>query len=91
MSTNQRKRLNSMVNLVNDWDVFEKYAKRKKGFWQETISDGVTNIRVRAGNCGFIREFANREDKLLTRIMDLCRRQRYIKVVENVPDEDFFE
>ena len=83
--------MRSMVNLVSDWDVFEEYAKRKKGFWQETISDGVTDIRVRAGRCGFIREFENREDKLLTRIMDLCRRQRYIKVVENVPDEDFFE
>jgi hypothetical protein len=83
--------MTNMVILVGDWDVFEEYAKRKKGFWQETISDGATDIRVKAGSCGFIREFENREDELLKRIMDLCRRQRYIEVVENVPEEDFFE
>ena len=80
-----------MVNLVEDWAVFEEYARRKKGFYQFTINDGVVDMRVKSEECGFIREFKNREDPLLTRIMDLCRRQRFIKVTENIPDKDFFE
>ena len=82
--------MRSMVNLVEDWAVFEEYARRKKGFYQHTINDGMVDMRVRSEECGFIREFKNREDPLLTRIMDLCRKQRFIKVTENIPDQDFF-
>lgn len=83
--------MRSMVNLVEDWAVFEEYARRKKGFYQSTINDGVVDMRVKSEECGFIREFKNREDPLLTRIMDLCRKQRFIKVTENIPDKDFVE
>ncbi len=79
-----------MVCLVQDWFAFEEYARYKKGFWQETIIEGVTDIRVKAGECGFIRKFENRKEQLLTDIMELCKNQCFIKVTENIPDQDFF-
>lgn len=79
-----------MVNLVDDWGAFEEYATNRRGFYQVTVNDGITEIRVKSGECAFVREFKNREDSLLTRIMDLCRRQRFVKVSGSIPDDGFF-
>ena len=85
-----------MVNLVEDWKVVEKYAKRRKlGFYQ-TINNLKNNtktieIRVFIGEIGFIKEFENEEDPLLKQILDFCKTKEYIKVHENIPNSYFFK
>ncbi len=80
----------NLAYLVQSWAIFEQYARYKKGFWQETIIEGTTDIRVKVEECGFTRKFKNREDSLLTQITELCKNQCFIKVTENIPDQDFF-
>jgi len=85
-----------LVNLVEDWKVVEKYAKRRKlGFYQ-TINNLKNNtktieIRVFIGEIGFIKEFENEEDPLLKQILDFCKTKEYIKVHENIPNSYFFK
>ena len=80
-----------MVNLVEDWELIEEYAEQKSGFYQITANDGVFEIRVQAGTVGFIREFQKREDPLLDKILDFCRKKAFIKVSRHVWTENFFK
>ncbi len=80
-----------MVNIIEDWDVLEEYAGEKLGFYQLLESDGMFEIRVQTGRVGFKREFEKGDDPLLGKIMDFCRRHRYIRVSEHLRDEDFFK
>jgi hypothetical protein len=76
---------------VEDWDVIEEYAGEKLGFYQLLGSDGVFEVRVQTGRVGFKREFENGNDPLLTKILDFCRKQRYIQVSRKLRDEEFFK
>lgn len=80
-----------MVNIVEDWDVIEEYAGEKIGFYQLLANDGMFEIRVQTGRVGFKREFDNGNDPLLTKILDFCRKQRYIRVSQKLRDEEFFK
>ncbi len=80
-----------MVNIVEDWDVIEEYAGEKIGFYQLLANDGMFEIRVQTGRVGFKREFENGNDPLLTKILDFCRKQRYIRVSQKLRDEEFFK
>ena len=80
-----------MVNLVEDWDVLEEYAGEKLGFYQLRASDGIFEIRVQTGRIGFIREFEKGDDPKLMKILDFCRRHRYIQISEHLRDEEFFK
>ena len=80
-----------MVNIIEDWDVIEEYAGEKLGFYQLLANDGRFEIRVLTGKCGFKREFDTGNDPLLTRILDFCRRHRYIQVSKKTRDEEFFK
>ena len=80
-----------MVNIVEDWDVIEEYAGEKLGFYQLLANDGKFEIRVQTGRVGFKREFENGNDPLLTKILDFCRKQRYIRVSQKLRDEEFFK
>jgi len=80
-----------MVNIVEDWDVIEEYAGEKMGFYQLLASDGMFEIRVQTGRVGFKREFENGNNPLLTKILDFCRKHRYIRVSQKLRDEDFFK
>ena len=82
---------NNLVNIIEDWDVLEEYAGEKLGFFQLLVNDGMTEIRVLTGRLGFKREFKNREDPLYNKIMDFCRRNRYIRVSQTARDEQFFK
>jgi hypothetical protein len=66
----------SLVNIIEDWDVLEEYAGGKLGFYQLLESDK--------------REFEKADDPLLNKIMDFCRKHRYIRVSEHLRDEEFF-
>ena len=80
-----------MVNLIEEWEVLEKYAGDKQGFYQ-ILSDAETvEIRVAIGRLGFKKEFDNKGDPLLNRILTFCKSRKYIKVSENVRDEFFFK
>jgi hypothetical protein len=79
------------VNIIEDWDVLEEYAGEKLGFYQLLATDGMFEIRVQTGKVGFKREFENGNDPLLTKILDFCRKQRYIRVSQKLRDEEFFK
>ena len=81
-----------MVNLVEDWEIIEEYAGDKQGFYQ--ILDGcaeAVEIRVAIGRLGFKKEFENKGDTLVNRILSFCKFHNFIKVSENVRDEFFFK
>ena len=80
-----------VVNLIEDWDVLAEYAGEKLGFYQLRESDGKFEIRVQTGRVGFKQEFEKGDDPLLIRVLDFCRKRRYIRVTEHLRDEDFFK
>ncbi len=79
-----------MVKLIEDWEVLEEYAGEKLGFYQLLESDGKFEIRVQTGRVGFVREFENGTDPILNKILDFCKRHRYIRVSQKLRDEEFF-
>jgi serine phosphatase RsbU (regulator of sigma subunit) len=80
-----------LVNLIEDWDVLEEYAGEKLGFYQLLATDGMFEIRVQTGRVGFKREFENGNAPLLNKILDFCKRHRYIRVTQKLRDEEFFK
>jgi hypothetical protein len=80
-----------LVNLVEEWTVLEGYAGDKQGFYQVLSDAEAVEIRVVIGRLGFKKQFENKGDKLLSRILGFCRSQGYIKVSESVRDEFFFK
>lgn len=82
---------NKLVNIIEDWDVLEEYAGEKLGFYQLLATDGMFEIRLQTGRVGFKKEFENGNDPLLTKILDFCRRHRYIRVSQKLRDEEFFK
>ena len=83
--------MESLVNLVEDWDVLEEYAGEKLGLYQILANDGEIEVRVSTGKLGFRKTFENGNDPLLTRILAFCKKHRYIQVSETVRDEQFFK
>ena len=79
-----------MVNLVEDWEVLEAYAGDKRGFYQVLGDAEAVEIRVAIGRLGFKKEFENKGDALLTRILGFCGSRKYIRISESVRDEFFF-
>jgi hypothetical protein len=80
-----------MVNIIEDWDVLAEYAGEKLGFYQLLSNDGTIEVRVQTGRIGFKRDFENGNDPLLTKILDFCKKHRYIQISENMRDEQFFK
>lgn len=80
-----------MVNIIEDWDVLEEYAGEKLGFYQILENDGSIEIRVQTGRVGFKMEFEKPDDPLLMRILDFCKKRRYIQIIQNLRDEQFFK
>jgi len=80
-----------LVNLVEEWEVLEAYAGDKQGLYQ-VLGDGeAVEIRVAIGRLGFKKEFENKSDPQLNRILAFCKFQKYIKISETVRDEFFFK
>jgi hypothetical protein len=82
---------NKVVNIIEDWDVLAEYAGEKLGFYQLLDNDGKIEIRVQTGRVGFKKEFEFGNDKLLNEILDFCKKRRYIRVAENMRDDQFFK
>ncbi len=80
-----------MVNIIDDWDVLTRYAKEKLGFYQLREDDGKFEVRVQTGRVGFKKSFENGNDEQLTKILDFCRKQGYIQIVENIRADQFFK
>ena len=80
-----------LVNLVEEWETLEAYAGDKQGFYQ-VLGDGeAVEIRIAIGRLGFRKEFENKGDPLLNRIIVFCKSRKFIRVSENVRDEFFFK
>lgn len=82
---------NKLANIIEDWDVLAEYAGEKLGFYQILVNDGTVEIRVLTGRVGFKREFKSREEPVYNKILDFCRRNRFIKVAQTARDEQFFK
>jgi hypothetical protein len=82
---------NKVVNLIEDWDVLAEYAGEKLGFYQILGSDGTIEIRVQTGRIGYKKEFESGSDPTLTKILDFCKKHRYIQISENMRDDQFFK
>jgi len=81
-----------LVNIIDEWENFAKYAHDKVGFYQILGADKNIEVRVAAGKAGFIKEFENAIDPLLTKILEFCEKERsFLRVGETVRDELFFK
>jgi hypothetical protein len=80
-----------LVNLVEEWEILEDYAGDKQGFYQVLGDAEAVEIRVAIGRLGFKKQFENKADTLLNRILVFCRSQGYIRVTETIRDEFFFK
>ena len=80
-----------MVNLVEDWENIEEYAGDKQGFYQILSGGKGVEIRLTVGRLGFKQSFDDSKDPLLDRIVRFCGFQNYVKVSENIRDEQFFK
>jgi hypothetical protein len=80
-----------VVHIIEDWDVLAEYAGEKLGFYQLLSNDGIIEIRIQTGRIGFKREFESSSDPLLNKIMDFCKKHRYIQISENMRDDQFFK
>jgi hypothetical protein len=89
-SLQEMKGDNKLVNLVEDWEIIEEYAGEKLGFYQLLDYDGKKEIRVLTGRIGYKKEFELDGGGLLNRILDFCKKHCFIRVYENVQDEQFF-
>jgi hypothetical protein len=54
-------------------------------------SGDLVELRVQLGRLGFIREFKENSDPLLTRILTFCKNRKYFIVTKAVRDELFFK
>ena len=80
-----------MVNLVEDWETIEEYAGDKQGFYQILSGEKDIELRLTVGKLGFKQRFENSKDQLLERIIKFCSFQNYVKISENIRDEQFFK
>jgi len=80
-----------LVNLVEDWENIEEYAGDKQGFYQILSGGKGAEIRVTVGRLGFKQSFDDSKDPLLDHIVRFCGFQNYVKVSENIRDEQFFK
>jgi hypothetical protein len=80
-----------LVNLVEDWETIEEYAGDKQGFYQILSGEKDVELRLTVGKLGFKQKFENSKDQLLERIIKFCSFQNYVKISENIRDEQFFK
>jgi hypothetical protein len=81
-----------LVNIIDEWEDFAKYAHDKVGFYQILGVDKNIEVRVLAGKAGFIREFESATDPLLKKILEFCEKERsFLRVGQAVRDEVFFK
>jgi hypothetical protein len=81
-----------LVNIIEEWEYFARYAHDKVGFYQIVNADQNIEVRVAAGKAGFIKEFKDARDPLLAMILEFCERERsFLRVGETVRDEVFFK
>ena len=81
-----------MVNIIDEWEDFAKYAHEKVGFYQILGVDKNIEVRVLAGKAGFIREFKDARDPLLIIVLEFCDKERsFLRVGQAVRDEVFFK
>jgi len=80
-----------LVSLVEDWEILAEYAGDKMGFYQVLGNDDALEIRVAVGKVGFKKEFETKNDPLLNHILAFCKLRKFIKVSQNIKDENFFK
>lgn len=80
-----------MVNLIEDWDVLAEYAGDKLGFYQLLGNDGIFEVRVQTGRIGYKKNFEDGDDQELLKIIDFCKKHRFIQISATVRDEEFFK
>jgi hypothetical protein len=64
-----------LVNIIEEWADFAKYAHDKVGFCQILGVDKNIEVRVSAGKARFIKEFESATDPLLTKSWSSARKR----------------
>ncbi|MCJ7614083.1 hypothetical protein MUO71_04900 [Candidatus Bathyarchaeota archaeon] len=59
--------------------------------YQVMAEEKKTVVRVASGRIGFIKQFDNPKDPLINRIIKFCKSQSYVKLVNGVEPDQFFE
>ncbi len=80
-----------MVNLIEDWEALAQYAGEKLGFYQLLGNEGIFEIRVQIEKIGYKKEFQTGDDPELLKILDFCKKHRYIQISEHIRDKEFFK
>jgi len=81
-----------LVNIVENWEEMEAYSGQvKNGYYQILGIDGIIELRVQLGRLGFMKEFKDCNDPLLTRIVSFCKGRQYFNVSKTVREDLFFK
>ena len=85
-----------MVDIVEDWDDIERYARdlpqymRKSASYLLKKTKDEIEVKVRVGRYGFMATFKEAEDPELIKILAFCSVERFIKVKGAIVDDAFF-
>ena len=80
-----------MVNIIEDWDILAEYAGEKLGFYQLLTTDGIMEIRVQTGGWALRKSLQTATTRSYNKILDFCKKCRYLNVSENMRDDQFFK
>lgn len=84
-----------MVNLVEDWEDMEHYSAQVMHgtacAYQTSENKGKVEVRVLVGKYGYIKQFDDLNDPLLSHILNFCSQGKYLNVNKTIPDDKFFK
>ena len=80
-----------MVHIVEDWELIEEYSGEPQTVYQVLAEEKKIVVRVASGRIGFRKEFDNPKDPLINRIIKFCKSHSYVKLVNGVEPDQFFE
>ena len=80
------------VYVIDDFEYFKECSRNARlKMWQRVMTADGVELRMRAGSVGFKKVFKDSDDPELKRIMDFIEIEGFVKVVESVKDDSFFE
>ena len=80
-----------MVYLFTDWENMEVYGTEQLQIIQVLAAEEEkTVIRVVAGEVGFQKEFDDPKDPLISRIIEFCENEKFVKLDKRENIDGFF-
>jgi len=80
------------VYVVDDFEFFKEGSRSARlKLWQQTLTSDGVELRMRAGTIGFKKVFKNGDDPEFKKIKEFIEIEGFVRVVESVKDDSFFE